>query len=281
MLPRISVFLLVYQQSRFIEETIDSIISQGYENLEIVVGDDGSTDGTQDILQKYNENFPGLFKLILSRKNEGITVNSNKILRQCSGDYIALLGGDDLWLPAKLHKQVELLQKNPTAAICHTKAEKFDNATGKTLSYMPEKNNSDNTPESLEKFLKSPPLYVGSTFMVSRWALPDNGFDERLRFVSDWLFLLDVMTAGKMIFLDEILTRYRIHGNNTSSQINMMVPDVLHACDIATQKYPKYKKYITNFRTDWLLVYIHSNRLWYCLIPRFLRKLWKFAMRYF
>lgn len=272
MLPKISVFILVYQQADFIRETLESVLAQDYPNLEIVVGDDGSTDGTQEILREYDVKYPGLFKLLLSPVNVGITANSNKTLAQCSGDYIALLGGDDLWLPGKLHKQIAWFAKNRDAAICHTKTEEFESATGATISYIPERAIPGNAPAGLGEFLRNPPGYVGSSFMVPRWAIPASGFDERVKWVSDWLFLLDVLAKGRMGYIDEVLTRYRRHGDNVTSKINEMFLDVMRACDIAEANYPNHIKDIKLFRIDWLLVYMHSQRVWGVLLPRVVTK---------
>lgn len=261
MLPKVSVFLPTYNQRHFIDETIESILLQDYSNLEIVVGDDGSTDGTQERLLEYQVSYPSLFKLILSESNLGITANSNKILSECTGDYIALLGGDDIWLPGKIHKQVEWFIRNQDAAICHTKTESFDSLTGTTISITPESANPRNTPAGLGAFLEAPPSYVGSSFMIPRWAIPDSGFDERLRLVSDWLFTLDLLTKGRMGYIDEVLTRYRRHSCNVSTNYELMFADMMLACDIAEKKYYNYDLYINAFRTEWLMTYIELKCL--------------------
>ncbi len=261
MLPKVSVFLLTYQQAHFIDETIESVLIQNYPNLEIVVGDDGSTDGTQAILKEYDSKYPGLFKLILSSENEGITANSNKVLEQCSGDYIALLGGDDLWLPGKLHKQIEWFLKNPDASICHTKTEKFESTTGEIISYIPGRATCRNSPAGLGEFLEKPPRFVCSSFMVQYWAIPSAGFDGRVKLVSDWLFLLAVLEKGRMGYIDDVLTRYRRHSDNVSSSIDLMFFDVMLASNIAETKYPKYLKYIKRFRFNWILRYANAKCL--------------------
>jgi glycosyltransferase involved in cell wall biosynthesis len=261
MLPKVSVFLLTYQQAHFINETIESVLSQDYPNLEIVVGDDGSTDGTQEILKQYDEMHPGLFKLLLSPSNEGITSNSNKVLAQCSGEFIALLGGDDLWLPGKLHKQVEWFLRNPDAALCHTKTDIFLSSTGETISLVPKTNAYNNDPANLGAFLKDIPDYVGSSFMLPRWAVPETGFDERVKWVSDWIFLIDILAKGRMGYIDEVLTRYRRHSSNISDNRCLMLSDLLLSCDIVENKYPEHTQYVKRYRLDLLENYIASKGL--------------------
>lgn len=261
MLPKVSVFLLVYQQVYFIRETLESVLAQDYPNLEIVVGDDGSSDGTQEILRKYEEKYSGLFKLILSPINAGITANSNKILAQCSGDYVALMGGDDLWLPGKLHKQIEWLLNNPDATLCHTKTDIFESTSGKTISLIPRSEASNNSPAGLSEFLKDTPGYVGSSFMLPRWAIPESGFDERVKWVSDWLFLLDILSKGRMGYIDEVLTRYRIHNENISSKPTIFFNDQMLAADIAEEKYPQFKGEIENLRIELIKHYLSAKGL--------------------
>src|SRR3954452_23351532 len=105
--------MLTYQHAAFVRESLDSVLVQDYPNMEIVVGDDASTDGTQDILRDYAGRHPGVFKLLLSPVNRGITANSKSTLMACEGELIAHTSGDDVWLPGKLHKQVKWAGKTP------------------------------------------------------------------------------------------------------------------------------------------------------------------------
>jgi glycosyltransferase involved in cell wall biosynthesis len=212
-------------------------------------------------LQEYDEKYPGLFKLILSPFNTGITANCNRVLAQCSGDYIAMIGGDDIWLPGKLHRQIEWLLKNPDAALCYTKAEMFESASGKTVALAPKNENSRNSPAGLGEFLKDPPLYVGSSLVLPRWAIPESAFDERVKWVSDWLFTLDILSKGRMGYIDDVLTRYRRHVDNISANMDLMFFDTMVACNLAEGKYPEYLQYLKDFRLGWILRYTNSKCL--------------------
>src|SRR3954466_12075374 len=77
-LPRVSVLMLTYQHAKYVRESVESVLAQNYPNLQIVIGDDASTDGTQDILREYAARHPGLFKLLLAETNQGITKNANQ-----------------------------------------------------------------------------------------------------------------------------------------------------------------------------------------------------------
>ena len=104
-MPLVSVAIITYNQKEYLRECIESILEQDYDNIEIVVSDDCSTDGTQEMLKEYDRKYPNKFVLKLSDKNQGITQNSNLAHFACSGKYIAWMGGDDLMLPEKIKKK--------------------------------------------------------------------------------------------------------------------------------------------------------------------------------
>lgn len=113
--PMVSVALVTYKHEAYIREALDSILMQRVNfSYEIVVGDDCSPDGTQDILREYADRHPGRFVLLLREKNLGATANSYDIKCHCTGRYIAQLEGDDFWTdPDKLQKQVDFLEAHP------------------------------------------------------------------------------------------------------------------------------------------------------------------------
>jgi len=112
---KLSVGILTYNQAQYIRQCLDSVLMQeGDFDYEIVVGDDASSDGTQEILREYATRYPDKFVLLLGEKNEGISMNYKKVLSACRGEYIALCEGDDYWTdPHKLQIQVEFLESHP------------------------------------------------------------------------------------------------------------------------------------------------------------------------
>ena len=111
----LSVGILTYNQEKFIRQCLDSVLMQEVEfDYEIVVGDDASSDGTQDVLREYAAKYPNKFVLLLGEKNEGISMNYKKVLSACKGKYSALCEGDDYWTDVhKLQEQVDFLEKHP------------------------------------------------------------------------------------------------------------------------------------------------------------------------
>ena len=94
-LPKVSVMIITYNQEDLISETIESVLFQNYPNLEIIVSDDASTDKTPEIILSYASRYPNVVIPVLNKKNIGITGNSNTAFFACTGEMVAVLGGDD------------------------------------------------------------------------------------------------------------------------------------------------------------------------------------------
>ncbi|RZL67923.1 MAG: glycosyltransferase, partial [Pedobacter sp.] len=99
--PLISIALCTYNGEKYIEKQLDSLVSQSYTPIEIVISDDSSTDGTWNILEKYAAVYP-FIKLFKSRINLGFTKNFEQAISFCNGDFIALSDQDDIWDTDKL-----------------------------------------------------------------------------------------------------------------------------------------------------------------------------------
>lgn len=116
----VSVIVLTYNHSDYIRQALDSILMQKTDfNYEILVGDDASSDGTQEILKEYKERFPDKFRLTLRKENIGASSNAYDLMTSAKGKYLATCEGDDFWTsPHKLQLQVDFLEKNPEFIGC-------------------------------------------------------------------------------------------------------------------------------------------------------------------
>lgn len=233
--PQVSVMIITYNQIDFIAETINSVLAQNYANLQLVVADDASTDGTKDLLLKYKNDYPETIKLVLNETNLGITGNCNSALSACTGKYIAVLGGDDVFLPNKLLKQVALMESDKDIAISYHAVEIFQSQTDKTLFITNQSKND--TPLTMHELLVCC-IPGSSSIMVRRSAMPTYGFEPSLPTVSDWLFNIELAARGKIAFLPEVLGRYRKHGNQASFRTLELLEESLENLNIAAKRYP-------------------------------------------
>ena len=107
-MPKVSVIIPSYNRKAYIQETIESVRKQSYQDFEIILIDDGSTDGTLDILKGYGDSIQ-----LIQQKHAERAAARNKGIEQSKGEYIAFLDSDDTWLPEKLALQIEIMEGSP------------------------------------------------------------------------------------------------------------------------------------------------------------------------
>ena len=112
---RVSVIIPTYNRSGFVHEAIESVLFQEYTDCELIIVDDGSSDETKDVLKRYADRVTYIYQ-----DNKGVSSARNKGVETASGEYIAFLDSDDIWLPKKLSHQMDFFSHNPDALICHT-----------------------------------------------------------------------------------------------------------------------------------------------------------------
>ena len=113
--PLVSIITPAYNSERFITETIESVLSQTYTNWEMLIAvDAGTTDSTIEIIQKFNKK-DSRVKLVHIPNARGVSLSRNTAIEKAQGQYIAFLDSDDLFLPQKLEKQIQFMEKNQYA----------------------------------------------------------------------------------------------------------------------------------------------------------------------
>jgi glycosyltransferase involved in cell wall biosynthesis len=120
----ISIIIAAYNGEQYIAEALSSVLAQTYRDFEIVVVDDGSSDRTSAIVKEHIEKRPGKIRYFY-QKNKGIAAARNTGIRNSSGEFIAFIDQDDLWLPQKLEEQICYFKKNPEAALVYTDSIEF------------------------------------------------------------------------------------------------------------------------------------------------------------
>lgn len=226
-----SFCLFTYNQENYIEEALKGAFSQTYPNLEIIISDDASTDGTQDIIRRMVNDYRGPHKLVLNFNDEnlGLTRHVNKILYEiCSGEYIFLAAGDDKSLPSRVDKTVAFYSANPNVV-----------ATGSNLQEINDSSMEANTQNYRLKeqavydlgYYLSPAyehLY-GCTRTFSRDLVKAFPPLHSSCPTEDTPLLLRAFLLNKNVaFMDEVMVHYRIHGNNISAPANIIKMNVNH-----------------------------------------------------
>lgn len=244
--PLVSICMPCYNHEHFIAQAIESCLAQTYKDIEIIVGDDRSTDGTWAIVERYRDAHPDIVKPFRNECNRGVTPNCNAILRRCTGKYIAFHSGDDLYLPEKLQRQVAAME-SASAVLSYHDVEVFDSDSGATLrhwnsgpdSFAPVVGNSH---EVARRLVEDGTVFMAAlSVMVLRTAM-SVGFDERVRVASDWLAWIEVCAGaeGAVVHVDDVLARYRRHNTNVSSDFRNYFDDELISLAIVEHRYPEF-----------------------------------------
>jgi glycosyltransferase involved in cell wall biosynthesis len=132
--PLVSVIMIFFNEERFIEEAIESVLAQTYKNWELLLVDDGSTDGSTDFALRYAERYSDQIRYLEheGHQNRGMSASRNLGIGEARGQYIAFLDADDVYLPQKLERQVAILDAQPAAAMVYGASEHWFSWTGKT-----------------------------------------------------------------------------------------------------------------------------------------------------
>ncbi len=115
-MPKVSVIIPTYNRLPMLKEAVDSILTQDFEDFELIVVDDGSTDGTGEEIKQYG----GRVKLLQFPENRGVSAARNRGILSSKGKYVAFLDSDDLWVKGKMRVQAEFLDQNPHYPMCYT-----------------------------------------------------------------------------------------------------------------------------------------------------------------
>jgi glycosyltransferase involved in cell wall biosynthesis len=254
--PKVSVIVPIYNQAPFIRETVESVLSQDFEAIELLLSDDGSTDGTGSILREYEAQDPQRVKVVASERNTGIAGAFNRALDAHAGEYIAWLGGDDVMLPGKLSRQVAVLEARRDLIGCCHDADVFDSASGRSYGRFTEIYNGRRGVRDggIELLLDPSYMMLPSTMMVRSAAVGGLRFDPRVRVSNDWLFDIQLFRHGEIAGLDDVLARYRRHERNATSRGADALEDALVVLTLAEARYPELHRLIRRRRVAAIMV---------------------------
>ncbi|HCL92075.1 MAG TPA: glycosyltransferase [Verrucomicrobiota bacterium] len=201
--------MLTYNHEKYIAQAIESVLMQEINfPIELVIGEDCSTDGTREIVKQFAARRPDIIRPILHDQNIGMHRNGEAVGKVCRGEYIACLEGDDYWTaPDKLQKQVEFLDRRPDYSICgHRVMHIFEDRPECTPSPSPVQKESG----TLEDILRW--NYLPTCSVMYRAAL---GAERPAWFIGlshgDWPRWALLAQRGRIGFINEVMARYRVH----------------------------------------------------------------------
>ena len=194
--PTVSVIIPTYNRGWCLQEAIDSVLAQEFEDYELIVVDDGSTDETRTILDSY-----GRAIIVRRQSNKGVSAARNRGIAESRAQLIAFLDSDDLWLPQKLSRQVEFFKLNPVKLICQTEETWVRNGVRVNPKKRHRKLSGMIFEPSLDLCLISP-----SAVMIRKALLDTVGvFDEKLPACEDYDLWLRISCRYPVYLIEEPL----------------------------------------------------------------------------
>ncbi len=259
-MPAVSVVIPAHNAASTIRDTLASLSAQSFRDFEAIVIDDGSADDTARVAEDCDDERIR----VISVENGGVATARNVGIEAAAGELLAFLDADDLWLPAKLERQLERLHADASAGMCVTAATRID-AAGRKLGPMPLAHAADNCSALL---LGSMVLGCVSSGVFRRAVLKRAGaFNPRFSQCADWDLWLRASTVTRIALVDEPLVLYRSASGNMSSDIELLERDtfaVLDAFFDAPQGRPYAALRRRAYATHWMICsgsYLHSRRL--------------------
>lgn len=237
---KISVCILTYNHEKYIEECIESVISQEVEaSLEIIIGDDCSTDNTRNIISKFAEKYPAIVFPIFHDKNIGGVNNQKSVIKMATGDYIAHLDGDDFWFPGKLKRQLNFLESHSecAAVYCNTKVIDVNNNTIGVFN--------NKQPEIFDiNYLLENGNFLNHSSLFYIAMLKDEFINLQVDFM-DYQINLILASIGKLGYLNDFLVAYRWQSSssvlkNSSLYIEKLLFNAIFSVDVSKVRFQSF-----------------------------------------
>jgi glycosyltransferase involved in cell wall biosynthesis len=263
----VSVLMRSYNHEDYISEAIDSVLNQSCKDLELIIVDDFSKDSSKTIIKKY-ENENKRIKAFFHDTNMGMASTMNDLFSKASGKYIAYIDSDDSWFPLKIEKQLAILEKNDSLVVW-SEGEIIDQnstPTGETFTQINLATEKKKSGEIFEDLLHANFIFL-SSLIHNRIFAKDILFDQKLKYLNDYKFVVALANKHNFLFIKEPLVKYRMHGKNSNMHSNKEAwhQDVViineHFLKEYQKEIPKRTKAIIYFYLFWSYYVLNEKAL--------------------
>ena len=214
--PRVSIGIPSYNHEKYISDTITSILNQTFQNFEIIITDDGSSDNTVEVIKNFSD--PRI-KLFVFEENQGACKAINNCIINSKGEYFAIISSDDVWEHNKLEKQIKFLDENPQIPVVFTKVKiidedgnRFTNKNHFYYSIFDQENRS--RAEWLNRFFYNGNCICHPSIMIRKSIYEELGlYNELMANLPDFDMWIRLCLEYDFHILDEKLTKFRVREN--------------------------------------------------------------------
>jgi glycosyltransferase involved in cell wall biosynthesis len=214
-MPAVSVIMTSYNHEAYLCESIESVLSQTFDDMELIIIDDGSRDGSVKIIEQFADKHLQI-RAMYHSENKGIAKTLNEALEAAGGQYIAIASSDDVWVGDKLARQMEVLNRDSDlivwsdAYIIDEKGRDSGLLWSRRYRTAEKKKSGDIFIELLWGNFICP-----QTLILSKKTADSVRFDPAINYAVDYRFLIDVSKKYEFFYIDEPLVKYRVHRDNT------------------------------------------------------------------
>lgn len=211
--PLVSIVIPCYNHEQFVQDCIQSVIDQTYENIELIIIDDGSKDNSVLKIQEMTEKCKKRFSRfeVRSRPNRGLSATLNESIDWCKGKYFAAVASDDIILKSKIDLQVNFMEKNTDITAIFGSANYIDESNNvKIIDPLKQQE------YIFDKIFLNECQFYAPTQLMRKSILDEIGGYNTDILVEDWYMWLKMAEKGRVYCLSDKLANYRIHANNTT-----------------------------------------------------------------
>ena len=210
---KISVIMSVYNGEKYLRQAVQSILTQTYADFEFIIINDGSTDGSRELLEGFKDDRIRLF----NDENKGQTKSLNEAIRHSTGKYIARMDADDIALPQRFEKQIYVMESDSDVAMCGSFADVVDGGGRYIRTYRVPVSNS-----SIRRNILMHNPFIHSSVMIRKDVLDAVGYyDESFNRAQDYELWTRIVFKYTTVNIPEILIKYRIHDDQMTSSFGI------------------------------------------------------------
>lgn len=212
-MPKVSIVMNCYDGEKYLKEAIDSVIAQTFYDWELILWDNQSTDLSAEIAKSYDD---CRIKYFYALEHTMLGEARNLALEKCTGEYVSFLDTDDMWLPSKLEKQLNILESKSDVGLCYTGAFNMCENGNIISIYSPKEQIGFLTADLLDDYS----IYMQSVLirMSALSQIEEPNFDTNLKFAPDYDLFIRFSMCYKFAAISEALIKYRIVSNSLTSK---------------------------------------------------------------
>lgn len=250
--PFVSVVMSVYNGELFLKEAIDSILSQTYKKFEFIIIDDGSTDGSLNIINEYSDE---RIKILVNPKNEGLIFSLNKGIELALGTYIVRMDADDISLPQRIEEQVSFMEKHKEIGVCGTDIEVFGKSLNGYIHRFKRSPIANNAALLFTTCFAHPSVIIRKS-VLDQYHLCYNGV---YRNAEDYGFWVELSKYTQFANINKVLLKYRILQGSVTRVANKDLESRYEVHKLIYQNYLLYNNISLSNEELWIHFLISDN----------------------